>query len=921
MGRMTALGADAISDREAEVLAALGEHLTNAEIAQQLHISVRTVESHVSALLRKLGADDRRALASLAPSVEETGSTPAGVFAPLPTAWTSFVGRADEVEDVVAALDGHRLVTLLGPGGIGKTRLAVAAADPLVERFRGRVAFVDLVPVAEGGVVPAIAAAVGAVERSQTPLEAVIQEQVRRGPSLIVLDNCEHVLGEVSSWAEEALRACPELVVLATSRERLRVRGERVIGVPPLGDDAAELFVERAQADGAELDGDLTAVDEVCRRLDGMPLAIELAAARVASLGLDGLLTGLEDHLRLLGQAGGSGGAADRHRSLRAVIEWSHDLLDDEERTLFRRLAVFAAPFDLAAAASVAAKGDLPTATDVVGRLADKSLLTRSRGAGSSHWRMLEAVRAWAREQLESSGELPATEESHLRWAASAAEALEADLDGAAWVEPFDAVADDLRTAFHRPPPPELASTWFDLGLALGHLTYARGRRDEPRAHYQRAAELAPDPPAAVRAWRGAAAVAIADQRYRLCVEFLERAVDAAEAAGDRSAQAWALADIARIHGRFPGGLNMQIDHEITVAIVEQAELLDPGDDPAVRTAVTLARTWNTTDKPIEADPDLAGEALAMARALGDPVMTSEALDAVAAADSYAGRHQQAARLAAERLELVERMPRHSPAAGQERFDVFHMATEDALFAGDLRGALAVARRAQADGVLAAVPYLAASRLVLPLVLLGEFDQALVQAEVMRESWDLAGQPRVGWMAGAVFSTAMVHSVRGDVAAFDDWWDLAVQLRSETAVLRIGGFVGLRVALHRGRLDDLPFTHPVADLVEDGFGAFCTAAEMEAAAVTDGAAASRRLEAARRVVAENEFAEAMLQRAAGRLSGDPADLEAAAARFESIGARFEWACSLCLLPERQQEGERELATLGCLPPAEPGRGA
>jgi predicted ATPase/DNA-binding CsgD family transcriptional regulator len=911
-----AVGQETVSDREAEVLGALGEHLTNAEIAQRLHISIRTVESHVSSLLRKLGAEDRRALATLATAGVEPTLVAAPAFSPLPTAWTTFVGRTGELDDVRAAVAGHRLVTLLGPGGIGKTRLAVAAADPLVPSLGGRVAFVDLVPVAETGVVPAIAAAVGAVERSQTPLEVVIHERLRVGPALVVLDNCEHVLRAAASWTEASLRACADLVVLATSRERLRVSGEWVVAVPPLGDEAVELFVERAVADGAELDGDPAAVDEICRRLDGVPLAIELAAARVASLGLDGLLTGLDDHLRLLGQGGSAQGATDRHRSLRAVIEWSHDLLDDEERTLFRRLAVFAGPFDLPAAAAVAADGDLATATDVVGRLADKSLLTRGRAGGASRWRMLEAVRTWAREQLEASGELAATETAHLQWAAATAGELEAGLDDTSgWVDGFDAVADDLRSAFLRDPGDDLVPSWFSLGVALGHLSYARGRRDEPRAHYEAAAERAPDPSAAVVAWRGAAAVALADQRYRLSVEFLERVAAAAEEAGDRNAQAAALAHIGRIHGRFPGGVNVPIDHEAVVAIVDRARSLDPGDDPAVRTAITLAAAWNATPRPVEADPETAREALAMARELRDPVMTSEALDAVAAADSYAGRHKQAARLTNERLELVHRMPRHDPAFGQERFDVFHMATEDALFAGDLRGALAAARSAESDGVLAAVPYLAASRLVLSLALLGEFDEAMVQAGVMRESWGQAGRPRIGWMAGATFLTAMVHGLRGDRAGFDEWFQRAVDLRSESTVLRIGGFVGMRVALHGGRLDDLPFTEGPDDQVPDGFDAFATAVEAEAAVVGDAAGAADQVEAAREVVAENDFAEAMLRRAAGRLQADPSELEGAASTFEAIGARFERACTLCLLPDRRTQGEAELAELGCEPPA------
>ena len=288
------VGAAAMSAREAEVLAAVGEHLTNAEIARKLHISVRTVESHVSSLLRKLGAADRRELAAravAAPSQRE--------LLGLPSQWTTFVGRAAELDEVAKALAQQRLVTLLGPGGIGKTRLATVAAQRAAEVFTGGGAFVDLVPVSADFLVQAVAAALGVVERPREPLHRVVHERLRAGRVLLVLDNCEHVLEAVATFIHAALANCPELVVLTTSRERLGVTGERVIPVPPLnvGSEAEVLFVDRAANAGA-VGTDPTLVAEICQRLDGMPLAIELAAARSASLGVDGLVTGLDDHLR-----------------------------------------------------------------------------------------------------------------------------------------------------------------------------------------------------------------------------------------------------------------------------------------------------------------------------------------------------------------------------------------------------------------------------------------------------------------------------------------------------------------------------------------------------------------------------------------------------------------------------------------------
>ena len=363
MGDVLAAG---ISAREAEVLDAVGAHLSNAQIAGRLHISVRTVESHVSSLLRKFGAADRRELAALAPAA---GSPAATVGLPGP--WTSFVGRDREQAAVLAALREARLVTLVGPGGVGKTRLAVEVARDPAPLFPSGCAFADLAPAREGFVVQAVASVLGVSERPRQPLEESVHEHLAARRLLLVLDNCDHLLTVVAAFTERLLAACPGVTVLATSRERLAVAGERTVTVPPLslvaggagggtGSEASVLFIDRARAVDP---GFIPAaeVDELCARLDGMPLAIELAAARTASLGLDGLLAGLDDHLRLL--AGGRG-ADPRHHSLRAVIGWSHDLLDEPERAMFRRLSVFAGGFDLDAARAMASADRASTGDD-----------------------------------------------------------------------------------------------------------------------------------------------------------------------------------------------------------------------------------------------------------------------------------------------------------------------------------------------------------------------------------------------------------------------------------------------------------------------------------------------------------------------------------------------------------------------------
>ena len=323
----------AVSPREAEVLAAVAEHLTNAEIAERLFISVRTVESHVSSLLRKLQVPDRRELAQVAPAAlerqaqrQQATASAAGLPAPL----TSFVGREHEVAALVEALDHQRLVTVVGPGGIGKTRLAIRVAHDVQEQYADGAVFVDLVVVTEpSSVAAAVASAIGLGEAQDRSAEEILIGWLGSRRVLMVLDNCEHLLDRVSVLLEQLLTAGPELTVLATSRARLLLPFEWSYPLPGLSlaadhdrpADAVELFVHRAAAGGSEIvPSDLDRVAALCRQLDGMALAIELAAARLPALGLDGLEAGLNDRLQLL--TGGSR-VDDRHRSLRSELDWS----------------------------------------------------------------------------------------------------------------------------------------------------------------------------------------------------------------------------------------------------------------------------------------------------------------------------------------------------------------------------------------------------------------------------------------------------------------------------------------------------------------------------------------------------------------------------------------------------------------------
>ncbi|WP_165958971.1 LuxR C-terminal-related transcriptional regulator, partial [Actinomadura sp. KC345] len=683
-----------ISRREAEVLAAIGARLSNAQIAGRLHISVRTVESHISSLLRKYGVTDRWALADEA----SRGTPPPGHLAGVPAARTAFFGRARETELALGLLQEARLVTLLGPGGIGKTRLAAVVAEAAAPSFPLGGAFVDLVPVREGYVAQAVASALGATERPGQVLEDAIAQRLGRGRSLLVLDNCEHLVDAVAAFTDRLLSACATVTVLTTGRERVGLPGERTVPVPPLplDSDAERLFLDRASAADPAFGAARADVAELCRRLDGMPLAIELAAARSASLGAAGLLSALDDVLRLLT---GGRGPVERHRSLRGVLGWSHDLLTEDEQALFRRLSVFAGGFDLAAAAAVAPGPGPGAVADLLGRLVDKSLVARS---GEGRWRLLETVRAFAAERLEASAETGAVRQRYLRWAAATGADLEARLGGdptGDWRGDFDAVADDLRSALAGAPPGR-AAVPHRLARSLAHLAYARRFLREVPGHYEEAARRASTPDEAALDLRNAADAAHALIDTGRSFELLLASAEQARAAGDGDARAVALAFAVATAERHPSGFDTEIPHRRLRELLDLAASVgDPGDR-LVAAHLAAARAWNHREEKVTPEPSLIGAAVAAARATGDPVLICAALDASGIAALTAGRFREAHRIAAERVGLLAAMPRDVPYPAPEITDTFHMAASCAVAAGDLPAALSTARLAAADDLI-----------------------------------------------------------------------------------------------------------------------------------------------------------------------------------------------------------------------------
>ncbi|MGI8984850.1 MAG: ATP-binding protein, partial [Acidimicrobiales bacterium] len=407
---------------------------------------------------------------------------PAGLPLPL----TRLVGRDDELAAIEKAVPGTRLLTLTGTGGVGKTRLALAAAADLSAGFTDGAVLVELAPLADPDLLPQhVLAALGLREEAgQTPA-GTLSAHLRDRHCLLVLDNCEHLVGPAADLAERLLRACPRLAVLATSREPLGVPGETTGRVPSLSPAGAmALFTERALAVRPDFvlgEAAAPALAQLCQRLDNIPLAIELAAARTSALSVEEIAARLDDRFRLL--TGGARTAVPRQQTLRAMVDWTYDALSDAERRVFDRLAVFGSAFDLAAAEQVVGEGEV---VDVLSGLVNKSLVIAERPAagGRSRYRLLETMRHYARERLAESGQATEVRTRHLARAVAIAAAAEAGLDGpdqAAALDRLEAEHDDLRVALAwgtsgGDPEPALR-----LATSLGRFWEVRGHLSEGR--------------------------------------------------------------------------------------------------------------------------------------------------------------------------------------------------------------------------------------------------------------------------------------------------------------------------------------------------------------------------------------------------------------------------------------------------------
>ena len=543
----------------------------------------------------------------------------------LPAQLTRFVGRGAQIADIRDILAENRLVTLTGAGGAGKTRLAIEVAGQMTSRFPDGIWYADLAPITHPVVVPlAVARALGLPDQPGRSITETLLRFVRDRRTLIVLDNCEHLLEASAALSNDLLGSCTGVTILATSREPLMVGGEVSWQVPSLSlaDEAVELFSDRAhraRPSFAVDDENAETVNEICRRLDGMPLAIELAAARVRSLSLDEIVDSLHDRFRLL--TGGARTAVRRQQTLRASVDWSHALLTESERILFRRLAVFMGGFDLTAAQSVASTTQVERyqVLDQLSLLVDKSLVTAENTAGTTRYRLLETVRQYAQEKLGESGEADQARTRHRDHYTEMATRLDAPANGdhEQSIAQAEIEIDNLRTAFAWSHENVDVVAAVDLASSLQPLWLARGRMLEGLA------------------WLDAA---LAD-------------IDCCPTEVAPSVRARALSDKAVLNSWVDVTGNLELAEE-ALAIARDI------DDPALLTRALSACAYITAHDGELAHPYFT-EAISLARGLGDSWRLSQILSRLSYAHFLAGDLDAIKLVAEEGIALADAIGDH----------------------------------------------------------------------------------------------------------------------------------------------------------------------------------------------------------------------------------------------------------------------
>jgi len=624
----------------------------------------------------------------------------------LPRQLTSFIGREREIEEVKKLLSNTCLLTLTGSGGCGKTRLALQVASNLVGEYKDGVWLVDLAPLSDPALVPqAVARAIDVSEQPGRFYLDTLLDYLKSRQLLLVLDNCEHLIEACARLSESLLQACPKLRILATSREALSIAGELTYRVPslslpdPVGVslvsalmqyEAVCLFIERAlfsQPTFAATDRNAPTVAKICHRLDGIPLSIELAAARAKVLSVEEIASRLDDRFRLL--TGGSRTALPRQQTLRATIDWSYNMLSEAERVLFNRLSVFMGGWTLEAAEAICGDtagadqlplppapvdgGSPPTSggggreragvrvpsvhpddvLDLLTHLVDKSLVVVEEQGGKTRYRFLETVRQYARDKLLESGEGADLRERHLNWFLGLVERAEPEFRGPnqrEWLDRLEIEHDNLRAALEWSVGSSEGEEGLRLAGALGGFWFARGYWSEGRRWFEEVLSKSSgaSPSVRAKALGGAATLTMSQKDVGRGLPLLEESLSLYRETGDKNGTAWALESL---------GLTMsfsQGDHERAIALCEESLSLyrEVGNKGGIGRALHNLGMVAYLQGDYGRAKTLSEESLSLSREVGDKRHIAFALSDLGVVALRQGDYDQATALYKESLDL-----------------------------------------------------------------------------------------------------------------------------------------------------------------------------------------------------------------------------------------------------------------------------
>lgn len=718
-----------------------------------------------------------------------------------PAQLTSFVGRRPEIEGIRRCLDDNRLVTLTGTGGVGKTRLAVAVAAAVAQEFSDGAWYVDLAPITAAEVVPvAVARALGLPDQPGRSTMETLLRYVRERQLLMVLDNCEHLLEASAALLSAVLATAPRLTVLATSREPVNIAGELTWQVPSLSlqDEAIDLFTERARLarpDFVVTEDNSAAVYEICRRLDGMPLAIELAAARVRALSLTEIVDSLHDRFRLL--TGGSRTAVRRQQTLRASVDWSHALLTETERVLFRRLAVFYGGFDLTAAQFVCGQGDVEPyqVLDQLTLLVDKSLVIADASSGRTRYRLLETVRQYALEKLGDSGEADSVRSRHCDHYTSIAALLDAPArtDHEQRLEQAEIEMDNLRNALGWHLETGNAERALALASSLQPVWLTRGRILEGVAWFDvipadgHAAAIAPVVRARALADKAVLDMYVGEER----LEHVRRAVDIARELENPALLARTLTASGYIAGA---------RYDVAAAATYYSEALELARALDDKWVLSQILAWQANTGMGLGDPVYAGAAGLEGRDLADAI--GDRGNSRLSRNGIGWAHMLQGDLVAALAQFREVRTECEQAHDELHRPMALTGLGIALgYHGDVDAALATAREAL-DGAAALGEFfvgLANAQLSQASLAAGDLETAAQASEAAWLGLRVA-QPEMA-DAQRVFNSVEVALARGDLDQARDWANRAVEVavhwhRVAALVVRA------RVAIAAGAPDD-----------------------------------------------------------------------------------------------------------------------